>query len=346
MPSTSLAVAELKVAYYEADEFEARAIDEPSVKKACQRVSKRSQNVSLPEAMKEQPSTSFTAEEPSVTDEEQDECVATTSDNPTARRECQYENENQQVSLNVPRKSKKTGKKSAGNSPRVNRKINDSHFWRETLASDFNLLDYKRLLKKSQLTGQLTNIIQQSFHQLSCKVSNISMNLNRAMIVYECTKCAYSISHQCVPREITKYLPTTAYNDVMPIEPDSIYMCICQFSMYHCHAQQQRYKKAATKKPANILRLVEHNRSIKLSCPICHLLILVKNKNTAICYDFTSWSSLGGDRKRWFYEKLRIELTSAGCIEPHLNELYNCNKLCCLLFHRCTTASTDQTKPV
>nr|ADI40491.1 unknown [Hyposoter didymator] len=247
--------------------------------------------------------------------------------------------------VNIPRKKKTSDETSAKNPSILSSESSDRRFWMETLAGDFKSTGYNALLKNAHFTEQQANVLQQSFYQLCRKLSDISTYSDRFMKTHKCIECEFSISHQCVSIDFTQYVPSSAnVTGVTTITPQSTTMCICQFGFFHSHATQPRLKLANNLSLKSTLRMLEHNRSVSVSCPRCHMNVVIKNRNSDVCCDFTNWNSLEGGNRRQFFNSLENRLQTSKMSRPYLNELYTCNRQCCQLFHRCAeNAVADNT---
>nr|BAF45624.1 f2.2 [Tranosema rostrale ichnovirus] len=247
---------------------------------------------------------------------------------------------------NVPPINQTSTETSAKSSSALN--STDRHFCNDTTANDCDSLDFNVLLKNSQFTEELANALQQTFYQLSLKQSSISTNRRSFMKTHKCLGCEFSISHQCTSIDLTQHVPFSADNAPgTTIVPKSPIMCTCQFGFVHSHVTRTRSMQGQNLNLKNIPYLLEHHRSTSLSCPRCHIHIVMKNREKDVCSDLNNWVGFEDADRKQFYNFLRHRLRQSTISWPVLNELYTCSKKCCLLFHRCAEeAITDNTTNV
>nr|AAS79017.1 NHv1.2 protein [Ichnoviriform sonorense] len=211
-----------------------------------------------------------------------------------------------------------------------------NRFWAHTLASDFDSPDYEMLLKKCHFTEEQTEAIKRSFHLLCRKLHIASTYTNRFMKTHMCIYCPFSISHECVSVHFSQCVRSNAnVAGMTTITPESMNMCICGFGFFHSHATNSRIQLSDNLSSMKISRLFEHDRSINLSCPNCHMNIVMKNRNNNVCCDLTNWDDSNGDLNIQFHDFLKDRLELSSMREPNINEFYICRRRCCHIFHRC-----------
>lgn len=214
--------------------------------------------------------------------------------------------------------------------------IKANRFWTETLASDFDSREYEMLLKQSRFTEEQADVIKQSFHLLCRKLHIASTYTDRFMKTHMCIDCNFSISHQCVSVHFSQFVRSNGnVMSTTSITPESMNICICGFAFFHSHAKNSRTKLSDNLSSMNISRLFEHERSLNMSCPSCHMNIVMKNRNDDVCSDLTNWVDLYGTQNRQFYEFIKDRLELSSMHKPSLKELFTCKRRCCQIFHRC-----------
>lgn len=214
--------------------------------------------------------------------------------------------------------------------------IEKNRFWAHTLASDFDSSDYEMLLKKCHFTEEQTDVIKRSFNLLCRKQYIVSTYTDRFMKTHMCIDCQFSISHQCVSVHFSQFVRSNGnVVSTTPITPESMNICTCGFGFFHSHATNSRIKLSDNLSSMNISCLYEHDRSTNVSCPKCHINIVIKNRNNNICSDLTNWVDLYGALNRQFYNFLNDHLERSSMHKPNLDELYTCRRRCCQIFHRC-----------
>lgn len=211
-----------------------------------------------------------------------------------------------------------------------------NRFWTDTLASDFDSPDYEMLLKRSRFTEEQADVIKQSFHLLSRKIHIASTYTDRFMKTHMCVDCNFSISHQCVSVHFSQFVRSNGnVMSTTSIAPESMNICICGFGFFHSHAKNSRIKLSDNLSSINIFRLLEHYRSLNMSCPSCHISIVMKNRHDDVCSDLTTWNDLYGAQNRQFYEFIKDRLALSSMHKPNIQELFTCKRRCCQIFHRC-----------
>nr|BAF45622.1 f2.1 [Tranosema rostrale ichnovirus] len=243
---------------------------------------------------------------------------------------------------NVPPINQTSTETSAKSSSALN--STDRHFCNDTTANDCDSLDFNVLLKNSQFTEELANALQQTFYQLSLK----HLLFLQTVEFYENAQvlgCEFSISHQCTSIDLSNTCRLALTMHLNYFVPNPI-MCTCQFGFVHSHVTRTRSMQGQNLNLKNIPYLLEHHRSTSLSCPRCHIHIVMKNREKDVCSDLNNWVGLRM-RPQTVLNFLRHRLRQSTISWPMLNELYTCSKKCCLLFHRCAEeAITDNTTNV
>lgn len=279
----------------------AESKDKPPVEKGHRDAKKWPKKVSTPQLINEVPSTTLTGQE-------------------------KVESVTALPQMDKPRSNKGSSKKS----------VKKYRFWSDTLASDFDSLDYEVLLKKCQFTEEQTDVLKQSFNLLCRKLYNVSTYTDRFMKTHNCIDCEFSISHQCVSVHFSQYVRSNGnVLGITTITPESMNMCICGFGFFHSHGNRSRMKLSDNLTSINISSLSEHDRSSTVSCRNCLMNIVMKNRNREICSNFTTWTNLEGTVNRQFYKFLGDRLELSDMSKPKITELYTCLRRCCQMFHRC-----------
>ncbi|MBT0666682.1 N-like protein [Lissonota sp. PSUC_FEM 10030012] len=211
--------------------------------------------------------------------------------------------------------------------------------WMKILASDFKDKDFKSLLLASEFTERQANALQKSFINVSNQIHNAYKSNDRFMKTHKCLDCEFSVSHQCMSIEYLQFVPSAVeLTQIGTITPKETIMCMCKFGFYHAHASSggiELVNKLATKHYTN--RLTEHCRTVKVSCPGCKMSIVMRSRNAEVCCDFSQWMSHDGQNRKTFFSAIGNCLANCKNNKPYLNELYTCNRQCCLIFHRCNS---------
>nr|AKD28038.1 N-like protein [Glypta fumiferanae] len=211
--------------------------------------------------------------------------------------------------------------------------------WMKILASDFKDKDFKALLISSDFTERQANALQKTFINVSNQIHNAYKSNDRFMKTHKCLDCEFSVSHQCMSIEYLQFIPSAVeLTQIGSLTPKETIMCICKFGFYHAHPSSggvELVNKLATKHYTN--RLTEHCRTVKVSCPGCKMSIVMRSRNAEVCCDFSQWMSHDGHNRKTFFSAIGNRLTNCKNNKPYLNELYTCNRQCCLIFHRCNS---------
>ncbi|CAG4988230.1 unnamed protein product [Colias eurytheme] len=237
---------------------------------------------------------------------------------------------------NLKSGNKPSASKSVASSSTENR-INDSHFWVDTVMSKFRSNDYKNLLRESSFTESQAEALQNLFYKSCRKLYNVSVNCNRVMRKHQCQDCLFSICHQCV--SINFLHPGLANSDLEPttfFAPNTIINCLCQFAFFHDHITRPSCSKTATEGPKLTPDPVRENHVTNLRCDLCDTILIIKHSlvGNTDCM-LTRWSGVNSSNEKKFHAYLIDYLKPFTKRRLCLEELYTCNYNCCLFFHRC-----------
>nr|AKD28082.1 N-like protein [Glypta fumiferanae] len=221
-----------------------------------------------------------------------------------------------------------------------------TNLWLQILATDFKCDEYKCLLMKNEFSAKQACALQRSLINVCNKIESTYKCNDRFMKTHKCVECEFSISHQCMPVEYLQYVPSAIdLTEIGAITPKDTFMCICKFGFYHAHSAgkcQELGNKLVAKN--NVTRLLEHNRTVKVSCPRCRMSIVMRSRNSDVCSDFTQWQSLDGANRKTFFSSIENRLGNCKNNRPYMDELYTCQRQCCLVFHRCKTPQEQEDK--
>lgn len=220
--------------------------------------------------------------------------------------------------------------------------------WDQILASNFQSVEYEKLLKKSKFTAEQTDVLKHSFHELFRKIYIATTFTDRFMKTHSCMDCQFFISHQCLSIHFSQYVRSNGnVVGITRIPPESMNICICGFGFFHSHDKKSRGYPLNDVTASDFRHLLEHDRSVTVSCITCDMNITMKNRYIDVCCSFTSWVNFDGVRNRKFYAFLDERLGLSAMDKPRRQELYTCNRRCCQIFHRCPekAVSDNTNKP-
>lgn len=213
----------------------------------------------------------------------------------------------------------------------------DVRFRSDLLKSDFKSMNFITLLKHYQFTEEQIQVIQKSFqymYQTFCRMPK----LDRYMKIHECTKCHFSLSHECMSIGLLENW-TIGVPCIDFITPESTTMCLCNFTIFHSHSPKFKYKREAELPVRSPLpstsSLVQNFFSVNLACPKCYMNVSITNRNKGVCSDLNNFKSANDPILKKFIKYVYKYLDYATGDSPVLSEFYSCNNLCCVLFHRC-----------
>ncbi|AHY21981.1 N protein 2 [Diadegma semiclausum ichnovirus] len=221
----------------------------------------------------------------------------------------------------------------SGSSPKQN---SLEEFWLEELRKNFNELEYSKVLRDAEFTEQQSEILQQSFAQLSRKMSYIKANSERFLKTHKCRRCAFSISHQCMPLDFMRTVPfgTELMRQTL-IVPRQTVACDCGFAFSHTHLKRTQRPVKESYAERYIPHLQLYNRSVDVSCPKCYTKIIMNNPEDNVCCELSTWDCVSGNERELFYTGIEKCCSNSGTDAPLLDEFFACNKGCCLIYHRC-----------
>ncbi|XP_038210006.1 uncharacterized protein LOC119830892 [Zerene cesonia] len=334
-------------------EPELAAFDKPNVKPARETRKKQSQKASKSEPSTSQPSTSQASTSKASTSKASTSRASTskastskastsrastskasTSKAPTTK--ASTSKASKEAGSNLKSGNKPSASKSEASSSTENR-INDSHFWVDTVMSKFRSNDYKNLLRESSFTESQADALQNFFYKSCRKLYNVSVNSNRVMRKHKCQDCPFSIEHQCV--SINFLHVGLANSNVEPttfIAPETIIICLCQFAFFHDHITRPSCSKTDTEGPKLTPDPVRESRDTRLRCDLCDTILIIKHSlvGNTDCM-LTRWSGVNSSNEKKFHAHLVDYLKPFTKRRLSLEELYTCNYNCCLFFHRC-----------
>lgn len=206
------------------------------------------------------------------------------------------------------------------------------NFWMRSEKGDFGTREFEQALKQ-EFTVKQSKMLRDLCYYMSRKASCIQKHNTRFMKTHKCIECDFSISHQCISLNSIQHIAN--FRDVSLIAPEAVYSCICSFGLYHSHKHKPRSKFVGDLRSMNIYNLIEKQRYVDMNCPKCYLEIRIHNRNDALCNNFTNWTNLEDGTNGEFCRIITKNLNKTNEEIPLLNELYSCNRRCCLLFHRC-----------
>lgn len=210
-------------------------------------------------------------------------------------------------------------------------------FWLDELRKNFNELEYSKVLQDTEFTKEQSRVLQQSFAQLSRKMSYIKANSDRFLKTHKCRRCEFSISHQCMPLDFIRSVPFgTELMAQTVIVPSQTVVCDCGFAFSHVHLKRARRLVKLGYVDWNTPYLLLYNRSVDVSCPKCYTKIVMNNSDDKVCCDLATWDGIAGRDRETFYTGIKSCFRYSGTDAPPLDEFFACSKGCCLIYHRCS----------
>ncbi|ULM71623.1 N protein 1 [Diadegma fenestrale ichnovirus] len=223
-------------------------------------------------------------------------------------------------------------------------------FWLEELKKNFNELEYTKVLRDAEFTEEQSEILEQSFAQLSRKMSYIKAHSERFLKTHKCRRCEFSISHQCMHLDFVRTVPfgTELMADTL-IVPSQTVVCDCGFAFFHIHLKRTRRPVQQTFAERYIPHLQLYMRSVDVSCPKCYAKIIMNNSDNNVCSELATWDCVAGDEREMFYTGIKRCFGYSGTDPPPLDEFYACSNGCCLIYHHCSekveVPSTSSSSP-
>ncbi|CAH2987877.1 unnamed protein product [Chilo suppressalis] len=210
-------------------------------------------------------------------------------------------------------------------------------FWLGELRKNFNELEYSKVLRDAEFTEEQSEILQQSFAQLSRKMSYIKAHSERFLKTHKCRRCEFSISHQCMPLDFMRSVPfgTELMAETL-IVPHQTVVCDCGFAFSHTHLKRTRrpVKQSYAERYTPHLQL--YMRSVNVSCPKCYTKIVMNSLDDNVCCELATWDCIAGNEREMFYTGIKRCLAYSGTDAPPLDEFFACSKGCCLIYHHCS----------
>lgn len=209
--------------------------------------------------------------------------------------------------------------------------------WLEELKKNFNELECSKVLRDAKFTKEQSEILQQSFAQLSRKMSYIKANSERFLKTHKCRRCEFSISHQCMPLDFMRSVPFgTELMTQTLIVPGQTVVCDCGFAFSHTHLKRTRRPVKQSYAESHTPHLQLYNRSVDVNCPKCYTKIVMNNPDDNVCCKLATWDRIGSYERETFYTGIKSCFRYSGTDAPPLDEFFACDKGCCLIYHRCS----------
>lgn len=265
--------------------------------------------------------------------------AAPTTDKPTTKKEPKRSKKQQHEASPPATKVTTLARKSAAKTvEKLSEFVDEVRFWIDVSETDFKLTDYRTLLMNNQFTEEQTEALQKSLQHLSRTFCSGPLAVERLMKTYQCTDCDFSMSHECSAMNDTEYWPLHCNAPcIESITPESMTMCICNFSLFHSHISQPKSKKRLIEPscPPTACDWVEDNHAVNLDCPKCCMRITMTTRYAEFCFDMMNFTSLDGPIRKKFARFVSDNADFPRKKHPVLTEFYSCPTLCCMLFHRC-----------
>ncbi|XP_046410270.1 uncharacterized protein LOC124174809 [Neodiprion fabricii] len=209
--------------------------------------------------------------------------------------------------------------------------------WLEEFTKSSNKYECSKILQGPEFTKEQSDILRQSFTQLSRKMSCIKTNSYRFMKTHKCKRCEFCISHQCMPLDFFRSVPFGAeLMDQAYMVPGRTVVCDCGFSFSHAHLKRTRHVVELSYVEKHTSHLQLYNRSVDVSCAKCYLKIVMNNSGNNVCCDLATWDSVAGNARKSFYAAVQGCFHYSGTTAQSLDEFIACSKGCCLIFHHCS----------
>ncbi|AAS90272.1 c10.1 [Ichnoviriform fugitivi] len=244
------------------------------------------------------------------------------------------------VSSSAPKCTVKTA--AAAESPSVLTSAADKViFWSEIIHCDFKSTNFIKLLEKKKFSEEQIEMLKQSFAHLTRAFHRRPTKPLRFMKTYECIECNFSISHECLAIDTTRYWTFGGNAPCIHfIRPESTTMCACDFTIFHSHFSKSKSKRADPVPSCSPSTLpgVKVNLSVNLQCYKCATTLSMKNPPNAACADMSNFVSADGRVRKKFCEYVSENLEYGPKNSPNISEFFSCRNDCCVLFHRCAKA--------